>query len=130
MKELVILDTLRAGALDEGTGAFVEVDTNEGLRQIRFTSEDAERLLAALHDARRQLQAARARAGQPPVATARTPQRWETAVDPVEQVAVLRTRFNDDTTEETRIPRREIARIGRFLEQALKRFEAGGEMRQ
>lgn len=130
MKELVILDTQRAGALPEGDGAFVEVDTNEGPRQIRCTFEDAERLIAALHEARRQLHAERTKAGRPPLATSRTPQRWETAVDPVEQVAVLRTRFSDDTTEETRIPRREISRIARFLEQALKRFEAGGEMRQ
>ena len=130
MKELVILSTQRAGALPEGQGAFVEVDTNEGPRQIRFTFEDAERLIAALHDARRQVHAERAKAGEPPLATARTPQRWETGIDPVQQVAIVRTRFNDDTTEETRIPRREIARIARFLVDALKRFEAGGEMRQ
>jgi hypothetical protein len=48
----------------------------------------------------------------------------------VEQQAVLRTHFTDGTTEETHIPRAEIARIARSLEEALKRFEAGAEMRQ
>ena len=130
MKELVILDIIRTAALPEGKGAFVEVQTNEGPRQLRFTLEDAERLTTALHHARSQIHAERTKAGKPPLETTRTPARWETAIDPVEQMAVLRTRFSDDTTEETRIPRAEIARIARALEQALKRFESGAEMRQ
>lgn len=95
MKEIVILSTQRAGALDGGKGAFIEVETNEGPCQIRFTAEDAERLVAALHDARRQLQAER-----------------------------------HGSSEQTRIPRTQIGRVARFLEQALKRFDAGAEMRQ
>jgi hypothetical protein len=130
MKELVILDILRTAALPEGQGAFVEVETNEGPRQLRFTFEDAERLTTALYGARSQIHAERAKAGKPPFETTRTPVRWETAIDPVEQMAVLRTCFSDNTTEETRIPRAEIARIARSLEQALKRFESGAEMRQ
>ena len=39
MKEIVILSTQRAGALDGGKGAFIEVETNEGPCQIRFTAE-------------------------------------------------------------------------------------------
>ena len=98
MKELVILGTLRAGAIGEGKGAFVEVDTNEGPRQLRFTLEDAERLIGALHEARKQLQAMRVNTGLPPLASSRAPERWETAMDPIDQ--------------------------------ALKRFESGAEMRQ
>jgi hypothetical protein len=130
MKELVILRTLRTGALPNGEGAFVDIETNEGPRQFRFTAEDAERLIAALHEARNQLHAERTKSGKPPLANSRTPQRWETAIDPVEQQAVLRTHFTDGTTEETHIPRAEIARIARSLEEALKRFEGGAEMRQ
>lgn len=130
MKELVILGTLRAGAIEEGKGAFVEVDTNEGPHQLRFTLEDAERLVGALHEARKELQALRLKSGLPPLASGRAPARWDTAMDPVEQTAVLRTHFTDGTTEQTHIPRREIERIARFLDQALKRFEAGAEMRQ
>ena len=130
MKEIVILSTQRAGALDGGRGAFVEVETNEGPRQIRFTGEDAERLVAGLHDARKQLQAERVKAGTPPPLVIRTPERWETTIDPVEQTVILRTDFSDGSSEQTRIPRMEIGRIARVLEQALKRFEAGAEMRQ
>lgn len=120
MKELVILRTVRNGALPDGKGAFVEMETNEGAVELLFTAEDAERLIAALHQAREQIHAP----------TSRVPQRWETAMDPVEQQAVLRTHFSDGTREETHIPRSEIARIVRSLEQALKRFEAGAELRQ
>ena len=130
MKEIVILSTQRAGALDGGKGAFIEVETNEGPCQIRFTAEDAERLVAALHDARRQLQAELLKAGTPPPPVSRTPERWETAVDPVEQTVILRTDFSDGSSEQTRIPRTQIGRVARFLEQALKRFDAGAEMRQ
>ena len=130
MKEIVILSTQGAGALDKGKGAFVEVETNEGPCQIRFTAEDAERLVAALHEARKQLQAERLKAGTPPPPATRTPERWETAIDPVEQTVIVRTDFSDGTSEQTRIPRMEIGRVARFLDQALKRFEAGAEMRQ
>ena len=129
MKALVLLEILRAGALPENKGAFLEVATNEGPRQIRFTFQDAERLSAAILEAHRQLEKARNQAGEPALPK-RAPQRWDTALDPVEQVAVLRTHFTDDTTEETRIPRSEILRITRFLDEALKRFEAGAELRQ
>lgn len=114
MKELVILSTQCAGALDEGKGAFVEVETNEGPCQIRFTAEDAERLVTALHDARKQLQAERVKAGTPPPPMGRKPERWETAVDPVEQTVILRTDFSDGSSEQTHIPR----------------IDAGAEMRQ
>src|SRR5687767_3239196 len=130
MKEIVILSTQRAGALDGGKGAFVEVETSEGPCQIRFTAEDAERLLTALHDARKQLQAERLKAGTPPPHVSRTPERWETAIDPVEQTVILRTEFSDGSSEQTRIPRMEIGRVAHFLQQALKRFDAGAEMRQ
>jgi hypothetical protein len=130
MKPLVILRTVRSGALPDGKGAMVEVETTEGLLELRFTAEDAERLASAVQAARKELEALRVKTGKPPLGTARTPQRWETAIDPVEQQALLRTHFSDGTTETTPIPRPEIARITRFLDEALKRFEAGAEMRQ
>jgi hypothetical protein len=130
MKPLVILRTVRSGALPDGKGAMVEVETTEGPLELRFTEEDAGRLASAVQAARKDLEALRVKTGKPPLGTARTPQRWETAIDPVEQHALLRTHFSDGTTETTPIPRPEIARITRFLAEALKRFESGAEMRQ
>jgi hypothetical protein len=131
MKELAILSLLREGALPEGKGAFLEVETNEGPCQLRFTLDEAQALLAALQKAVKDIQAARVHAGKAPLPEKpRTPARWETAIDPVNQVAVLRAHFADDTTQDAQIPRTELNRIARFLEQALKRFDSGGEMRQ
>ena len=131
MKELAILSVLREGALPEGKGAFLEVETNEGQRQLRFTLDEAQALLSALQNALKDIQAARVHAGKAPLpGKPRTPARWETAIDPLNQVAVLRAHFADDTTQDAQIPRTEIDRIARFLEQALKRFDSGGEMRQ
>jgi hypothetical protein len=117
MRELVLLEVLRAGLLPGGEGAFVEVDTNEGRRQFKLTYADAERLIAVLQLALRQH------------ADPKIPAKWETAIDPVNQVAVLRARAGDEL-QEARIARPQIAVIAEFLKDALKRFEAGAEMRQ
>jgi hypothetical protein len=130
MEELVITRVARHGALPDSQGAYVEVETQAGTRQIRFTLEDAERLIAALHSALKEGRQARAKAGLPPApGRPRTPERWDTALDPVQQVAVLRAHFSDYTLE-AEVARPDLPRIARFLEEALKRFEAGGEMRQ
>ena len=130
MRETVIVDIHRAGAIDNGKGAFIRLETNDGPCEIRFTYEDGERLIAALHEARKQVEAERVKNGIPPAPATRQAERWETAIDPVEQTAIVRTHFSDGTSEHTRIPRAELARVARVLEQALKRFEAGAEMRQ
>ena len=130
MKPIVVLSTVRSGAMPDGEGAFLELETSEGMLELRFTLEDAARLAPAIQAAGKDLQGVRVKTGKPPVSIARTPQRWETTLDPVEQQAILRTHFSDGTSEDSAIPRPEIARIIRFLEQALKRFEAGAEMRQ
>jgi hypothetical protein len=131
MEELVITDVLGAGSLDRGQGAFVEVHTSQGDRQLRLTFEDAERLIIKLQAARRAVQAERGKSGLPPIAEKpHIPAKWETAIDPVNQVAVLRARFADESMQEAEIPRAQIAALAEFLEQALKRLESGGELRQ
>lgn len=47
-----------------------------------------------------------------------------------DQVAVILARFPDHTTQETKIPRMEIAAITEFLKQASMRFEGSADMRQ
>jgi hypothetical protein len=117
MRELVLLEILRAGLLPDGKGAFVEVETNEGQRQLKFTYDDAQRLIGALQLALRKH------------AEPKVPGKWETAIDPVNQVAVLRARVGDEL-QEAHIARPQIAAIAEFLQQALTRFDAGAEMRQ
>ena len=84
----------------------------------------------AVHEARKDLHAERVKTGKPPLPASRIPERWETAINPVAQIAIVRTAFSDGTSEETQIPRTELARIIQALQQTLKRFEIGAEMRQ
>ncbi|HUQ26913.1 MAG TPA: hypothetical protein VM140_14710 [Burkholderiales bacterium] len=131
MKELVLTRLLDSGSLPEGNGAFLDVETHEGPRQIRFTFDDAERLIAAIHGARRAVQSERGKSGKPPLSEpTRVPTKWETAVDPVNQTAVLRACFADETTQEARVPRHQIAALAAFLEGALERLEISGDLRQ
>jgi hypothetical protein len=114
--KVVMTGLRRAYPFAGGEGAIVEMDTSAGPLQMRLTYEDASRLVAALQT----LLPARAQAAE----------HFDTAIDPVNQDAVIHASFPDRSTQETRIPRSELSRIVRFLEQASRRFEAGGEMRQ
>jgi hypothetical protein len=131
MKRLVMTKLRRTDSLSDGHGGFVEMETSEGPLEIRFTYEDAERLIAALQAARKKIQDDRVKSGAPPLADKpKAPESWETAIDPVNQVAVILARFPDHTTQETKIPRTEIAAITEFLKQASTRFEGSADMRQ
>jgi hypothetical protein len=122
---------LRTGTLSDGENGFAVIETSEGPLEIRFTYEDAERLIAELHSARGKIQAERVHSAQPPIPDKpKAGTTWETAIDPVNQEAVIRTHLPDRTTQDTRIPRSEIGAIAAFLEQAAKRFDASADMRQ
>ena len=131
MKPVVVVTIRGAEALPDGEGAFLDIETSQGPLELRCTYEDAERLIAALQSARAKIQDARVHAAKPPLAEdAKAATVWETAIDPVNQDALIRARYPDRTTQETRIPRNEVAAIARFLEQAARRFEVSAEMRQ
>jgi hypothetical protein len=131
MKPLVLLKINGAEALPEGQGAFVEMETSEGPLELRCTFEDAEKLLTALQSARAKVQDARVHAGRPPLPEVeKGPARWETAIDPINQDALIRAHYPDRPTQETRIPRNEVAAIARFLQYAATRFAVSAEMRQ
>ena len=121
----------RVDSLSDGQGGALELETSEGPLEIRFTYEDAERLIGGLDAARSLIRDDRARAALPPIAEKqKLAVSWDTAMDPVNQVAVLRAHFADGTTQDTRIPRGAIARIVEFLNHAVTRMEPGSDMRQ
>ena len=131
MKRLVMTKLRRSDSLSDGHGGFIEIETSEGPLEMRFTYEDAERLITALQTARQKIQDDRVKSAEPPLPDSpKLPERWETAIDPVNQVAVILARFPDHTTQETKIPRMQIAAITEFLQQASTRFEGSADMRQ
>ena len=131
MKRIVMTGVGKVDTLSDGQGGALEIETSEGRLEIRFTYEDAARLIAALEAARGEIREDRSRSGLPPIAEEqKLAASWETAIDPVNQVAVLRSHFPDHTTQDTRIPRNDIAQIAEFLNHALRRMDPGSDMRQ
>ena len=129
--KLVMTRLARADPLPGGEGGLLEMNTSAGPLQMRFTYQDATRLIDALRSTCQRIQAERALSAKPPhPGQPKVVAKWETAIDPVNQDAVIRARFADRTMQETRIPRSELAAMARFLGEASKRFESGGEMRQ
>ena len=131
MKRVVMTGLAKADSLSDGQAGAFELETSEGPLEIRFTYEDAERLIAALEAVRGRIQDDRTRSALPPIADQqKLAASWETAIDPVNQVALVRAHFPDRTTRDIRIPRGDIAQIAEFLDHALKRMEPGSDMRQ
>jgi hypothetical protein len=131
MKPVVLLKIKGVEALPDATGAFVDMETSEGPLELRCTYEDADRLAAAVQSARTKIQDARVHAAKPPLPEGeKAALGWETAIDPVNQDAVIRARYPDRTTQELRIPRSEVGAIARFLQDAAQRFKVSAEMRQ
>ena len=117
MKPVIVTRLAHADKLPDVEGVQVGLETVDGPLELRLTFEDAERLIAG-----------RQRTPLPP--KHKTVERWETAIDPVNQDAVLRARYTDQTTGELRIPRTELPIIATFLDQAAKRMEPATDMRQ
>jgi len=131
MKRVVMTRLAKADSLSDGQAGALELETSEGPLEVRFTYEDAERLIAALEAVRGRIQDDRTRSALPPIANQqKLAASWETAIDPVNQVALVRAHFPDRTTQDIRIPRGDIAQIAEFLDHALKRMEPGSDMRQ
>ena len=130
MNKFVITRLLSAHPLPDAQGGAIELETHEGPIELRFTFEDAGRLIADLEIARERIREQHAHAGMPIAEKPKLARRWDTAVDPVNQVAVLRAHFDDGTAQELRIARSDVARIAQFLQKALKRMEPGADMRQ
>src|ERR1043165_4750653 len=105
MIRVVMTRLARAVSLADGQGGVLEIETSEGPLEMRFTFEDAERLIAALEAARERIQEDRARSALPPIAEQqKLPASWETAIDPVNQVGLCGATFPDHTTNHHATP--------------------------
>jgi hypothetical protein len=128
MQEIVIHMPLRFGPIDGGYGGWIDIETADGSRKLKFTYEHAEHLITALREAQVQITKEMLRVGKTPVHTTRIKKvlKLEGSVDPLQEVAILKTRFVDQTTQDTPIPKADIPRIVQFLNQALAGFGTRG----
>lgn len=124
MKPLKISTPSRGGALEGADVGFIEVETSDGPYQIRFAAEDAARIAASFDLAALQIVNERNRLGLTPIQRAliKRIDHLEFAVDHLREVALLRTHFVDQSTQDTPVARDQIQPVIDFLSQTLRGF--------
>ena len=97
-----------------------------------FSQDTAIDLILALQMAKESTRYERRRAGKPPMRTSvvKPVEQIEYGVDALNQVALLRTGFQDGSTQDLPISRTQIPEIMNFLKQAQQNFEAQDRARK
>lgn len=126
MKTIAIKKPLKLGSPAGGEMGFVTVDAEDGQHELKFSHETAEDLILALRQAKKAIQDERKKAGKPPIETlvVKKVVQLEYSVDLLNEIALIRTRFEDQSTQELPIERSQIPDIARFLNDAMKSFES------
>ena len=130
--DLHIQKPLELGSPAGGETGFVLVQAEEGPRRLIFTLDTANDLILALQLAKEAIRDERRAAGKPPLRTAvvKPIEQIEYGVDALNQVALLRTGFQDGSTQDLPISRTQIPEILSFLKQAQQNFEAQDRARK
>jgi len=130
--DLHIQKPLELGSPAGGETGFVLVQAEEGPRRLIFSLDTANDLILALQMAKKAIRDERRKAGKPPMRSAvvKPIEQIEYGVDPLNQVALLRTGFQDGSTQDLPISRTQIPEIMNFLKQAQQNFEAQDRARK
>jgi hypothetical protein len=130
--DLHIQKPLALGSPAGGETGFVLVQAKEGQQQLIFSLDTANDLILALQMAKKAIREERKKAGKPPVRTAvvKLIEEIEYGVDAFNQVALLRTGFQDGSTQDLPISRTQIPEILNFLKQAQQNFQAQDRARK
>ena len=124
--DLHIQRPLELGSPVGGETGFVLIQAKEGPHRFIFSLDTANDLILALQMAKKAIRDERRKAGKPPVRSAvvKLVEQIEYGVDPLNQVALLRTGFQDGSTQDLPISRTQIPELMSFLKQAQQNFEA------
>ena len=130
--DLHIQKPLELGSPAGGETGFVRVQAKEGPHQLIFSLDTANDLILALQMAKKAIRDERRKAGKPPVRSAvvKLVEQIEYGVDPFNQVALLRTGFEDGSTQDLPISRTQIPELMNFLKQAQQNFQAQDRARK
>jgi len=123
---LHIQKPLELGSPAGGETGFVLVQAKEGPHRLIFSLDSANDLILALQMAKKAIRDERRKAGKPPIRSAvvKLVEQIEYGVDPFNQVALLRTGFEDGSTQDLPISRTQIPELMNFLKQAQENFQA------
>jgi hypothetical protein len=130
--DLHIQKPLALGSPAGGETGFVLVETGDGRHQLTFSLDTANDLILALQMAKKAIREERRKAGKPPMRSAvvRLVEEIEYGVDAFNQVALLRTGFEDGSSQDLPISRTQIPELMNFLKQAQQNFEAQDRARK
>jgi hypothetical protein len=130
--DLHIQKPLELGSPAGGETGFVLVQAREGTHQLIFSLDSANDLILALQMAKKAIRDERRKAGKPPLRSAvvKPIEQIEYGMDPLNQVALLRTGFQDGSTQDLPISRTQIPEIMNFLRQAQQNFQAQDRARK
>jgi hypothetical protein len=130
--DLHVQKPLELGSPAGGETGFVLVQAEEGPHQLIFSLDTANDLILALQMAKEAIREERRKAGKPPMRSAvvKLVEQIEYGVDALNQVALLRTGFQDGSTQDLPISRTQIPEIMNFLKQAQQNFEAQDRARK
>ena len=105
--DLHIQKPLELGSPAGGETGFVRVQAKEGAHQLIFSLDTANDLILALQMANQAMRDERRKAGKPPARSAvvKLVEQIEYGVDALNQVALLRTGFQDGSTQDVPISR-------------------------
>jgi hypothetical protein len=129
---LHIQKPLELGSPAGGEAGFVLVQAKEGPHRLIFSLDTANDLILALQMAKKAIRDERRKAGKPPIRSAvvKLVEQIEYGVDPLNQVALLRTGFEDGSTQDLPISRTQIPELMNFLKQAQENFQAQDRARK
>lgn len=124
--DIDIKKPLQLGSPAGGETGWIVVEAQDGQHRLSFAPDTASDLILALQQAKQSIHAERKKAGKPPLETTivKEVQQIEYGIDALNQVAVLRTRFQDGSSQDLPLTRKQVADIGNFLTNAERQFQA------
>jgi hypothetical protein len=116
---------LQLGAPAGGETGWIVVEAQDGQHRLSFAPDTATDLILALQQAKQAIHAERKKAGKPPLETTyvKEVQQIEYGADALNQVALLRTRFKDGSSQELPLSRKQAQDIAKFLADAEQKFQ-------
>lgn len=125
MTDFEIKKPLKAGSPAGGEAGFILLETDRGPVNLRFAHDVSVNLILAIQQAQKAIHDERQKAGKTPIQTmvVKNVAQLEYGADVLNEVALIRTRFEDQSTQDLPIARKQIPDIVRFLNDALQQFE-------
>lgn len=116
-----------AGSPPGGETGFVVIEASDGsAHRLNFPVKAADELIWGLQAAKHAIHIERAKAGKPPLETAyvKRVQQFEYGLDVLNEKVLLRGRFEDGSSQDLQISRKQIADVLKCLNDAREQLEA------